>query len=109
MIKLAKGYHYLYEFIQLHDRSKKRLKGVYELRYDAETRSITIHQIIKYDYKTDDWFYKFDIGRDKEEIALQEEGAAYETFSSELKKLAIAKPLVGEHVTRPFYGRVREG
>lgn len=103
MIKLAKGYHYLYEFIQLQDRSKKRLKGIYELRYDAMTRLITIHQIVKYNYETDDWSYKYDIGCDKEEIAMQEESASFLVFKNELARLAQIKPLVGENITSPFY------
>ncbi len=105
MVKLAKGYHYLYEFIQLQDRSKKRLKGVYELRYDTAARQITVHQIVKYNYQTDDWHYKYDIGIDKEEIAMQEESAAFLTFKNELARLAQKNPMVGENITRPFYGR----
>ncbi len=105
MVKLAKGYHYLYEFIQLQDRSQKRLKSVYELRYDPVSRLITIHQIVKYNYQSDDWSYKYDIGNDKEEIAMQEESAALLIFKRELKKLAGKKPMAGDSVIRPFYAK----
>lgn len=103
IIKVAKGYHYLYEFVQLKDKSKKRLKGVYELRYNPRTFEITVHQIVKYDFKTDDWAYKFDIGADKEEIAYQEDYESFKVFSNELKKLAEKKPFEGENITIPAY------
>ncbi len=103
IIKVAKGYHYLYEFVQLKDKSKKRLKGVFELRYNPRTFEITIHQIVKYDFITDDWSYRFDIGIDKEEIAYQEDYESFKVFSNELKKLAEKKPLQGENITIPAY------
>ncbi len=103
VIKVAKGYHYLYEFIQLKDKTKKRLKGIYEIRYDAVTFNITIHQIMKYDFHKDEWTYKFDIGLDKEQIALQEDYSSFKIFKDELKKLAEKKPIEDEHITIPAY------
>lgn len=103
VIKVAKGYHYLYEFVQLKDKSEKRLKGVYEIRYNPTTFEITIHQIMKYNFQKDDWCYKYDIGTDKEEIALQEDVEAFKIFQNELKKLAEKKPMEGNHVTVPAY------
>lgn len=106
MIKLAKGYHYLYEFVQLENKSNKRLKGIYELRYNPENMEITVHQILQYDYLTDDWTYRFDIGQDKIEIAMQEESQALEVFKKELKKLAECKPMLNEGIKKPFFNRV---
>ncbi len=103
IVKVAKGYHYIYEFIQLKDKTKKRLKGIYEIRYDAVSFKITIHQIMKYNFYKDDWTYKYDIGIDKEQIALQEDYSSFEIFRDELKKLAKLKPMEGEHITIPAY------
>lgn len=103
IIKVAKGYHYLYEFVQLKEKTKKRLKGIYEIRYNPHNFDISVHQIVKYNFSTDDWSYKFDIGEDKEQIAQQENYQAYKIYKEELMKLAENKPMVGEHRTVPTY------
>ena len=109
IIKVAKGFHYLYEFVQLKDKSKKRLKGIYEIRYNPKQFEITIHQIMKYNFLEDDWTYKSDIGQDKEEIAIQEDYEAFKIFRDELSKLAEKKPMKDEHISIPsyfkYYGR----
>lgn len=98
-IQFAKGYHYLYELCQLPDKSKKRLKGIYEIRYNPLDLEITIHQICKYDFALDEWRYRYDIGADKEALALEENHAAFQTFRAELSRLASGKPMEGRHVT----------
>lgn len=103
IVKLAKGYHYLFEFVQLKDKSQKRLKGIYELRYDADTFNITVHQIVSYNFQTDSWSYKYDIGKDKVEIGYQEDNDALKIFSNELKKLAELQPMESQHIYSPAY------
>lgn len=97
-IKMAKGYHYLFEFVQLKNKSQKRLKGIYEIRYDPNKVMITMHQICKYSFKNNDWTYSHDIGQHKEDIASQEDPEAYQVFSNELYKLAQEKPMIENHV-----------
>lgn len=103
IVKVAKGYHYLYEFVQLQDKTKKRLKGIYEIRYNPNSFQISVHQIMRYNFKTDDWTYKYDIGEDKEQIAHQEDYNAYEIFKEALLKLAEKKPMLEDHITIPTY------
>lgn len=103
VLKVAKGYHYLYEFVQLKNKSKKRLKGIYEIRYNAKTFEISIHQICKYDFAQDDWTFAYDMGEDKEEIGIQEEDEAFRSYRYHLKQLAEKKPMNEEHVTLPAY------
>lgn len=105
IIKTAKSFDYIFQFVQLKDKSQKRLKGIYEIRYNREDHSITIHQICKYNYETDSWTYKFDIGADKEEIAMEEDINAYKIFTSELKKLSELYPMKENNVFHPFYGK----
>ena len=68
--------------------------------------NITVHQIVKYDYLTDDWTYRYDIGQDKIEIAMQEESEALEVFREELSKLAGKKPMSGEGIKKPLYNKL---
>ena len=106
IVKVAKSYQYLFQFIQLSDKSKKRLKGIFEVRYDRGSRTISFHQICKYDHLKDNWSFKYDIGADKKEIAFEEDIAAFNVFDSELKKLSEKYPMEGESVIYPVYSKV---
>lgn len=93
IMKIAKCYNYIFEFIQLKDKSKKRLKGIYEMRCDFQSLNVSIYQICKYDYINDCWTFKYEIGNDKKEIGLKEDYKAFEIFNNELKKLASKYPM----------------
>lgn len=101
--KVAKSFHYLFQFVQLQrDKSQKRLKGIWEIRYDTSQRLVSMHNICKYRIGTDDWVWSYDIGADKEEIG-EENGEALKTFQSELHKLAEAFPQEGASVFHPAF------
>jgi pilus assembly protein CpaF len=106
IVKVAKGYNYLFELTSLRDKSQKRLKAIYEIRYNPVDTQISIHKICRYDFIKDDWTFKYDIGVDKKEIGYQEDYEAFKIFSNELKRLAELKPMQGEHVTIPLYSRL---
>lgn len=97
-IQVAKGFHYLFEFYQLDDKSQKRLKGIYEQRFNPEDLSITVHQICKYDERNHAWQFAYDIGQDKIDIGTRENPEALQIMISELKKLAAMWPLEGKNV-----------
>jgi len=107
IIKVTKSFHYVFEFIQLADRSKKRLKGIYEIRYDFMTSRISIHQICSYGFDTDSWTFSYDVGEDKEAIAREENWQAFLLFKEELKKLSEKFPMEKQIVRLPFYSKVR--
>lgn len=107
IIKVAKSFHYVFEFIQLADRSKKRLKAIYEIRYNRRTYKISIHQILRYEFKTDSWTFSYDIGADKEEIAIEENYGSFMTFKDELNKLSKKYPMGEKQAIVPFYSGVR--
>jgi pilus assembly protein CpaF len=103
IVKVAKSFHYIFHYVQLSDRSKKRLKGIYEIRFDRMDQEISIHQICKYDYRNDDWTFKYDIGEDKEIIGNEENVYAFNQFKKELKILAEKYPMEGNHIYKPDY------
>lgn len=107
IVKVAKSFHYYFEFTSLKDKSKKRLKSIYEVRYNNSTGEITMHQICKYNPLSDGWTFKYDIGEDKEEIAYFESLEGLERFKKELHKLEKLYPMQGEHIKTPIYSRVR--
>jgi len=105
IIKVAKSFHYVFSFIQLPDRSKKRLKGIYEIRYDYMSHRISIHEICKYELESDSWTFTCDIGSDKEAIAREENYQAFLSYIKELKVLAGKFPDKKPVVVTPFYSK----
>lgn len=106
IVKVAKAYNYIFSFKQLKDKSQKRLTGIYEIRYDEDKYEVSIHQICKYDQFKEDWSYKYDIGEDKRQIGYEEDIEAFKVFDKELKRLSELKPMEGNNVTIPEYGRL---
>ena len=105
IIKVAKSFHYVFSFIQLADRSQKRLKGIHEIRYDYKTHRISIHQICRYELESDSWTFAYDIGEDKQAIAKEENFKAFLSFKNELKKLAGRFPMRNYEAVIPFYSK----
>jgi len=103
IVKAANCFHFIFEFCKLRDKSKKRLKAIYEVRFNHETFDISLHQILKYNFPTDSWTFKCDIGEDKEEIAWEQNIDAYNIFYEELKKLEKTNPIQGTNVFMPPY------
>lgn len=108
--KVAKSFHYIVELIKLPDKRKKRVKGIYEIRYDHKTFEISIRQIMKYNIKNDSWSFAYDIDDKKEEIALEEDYEAFKIFQSELLRLSKIYPMsekdLSDRVKIPFYSKV---
>lgn len=101
--QVFQNFHYILEFVQLpKDKSQKRLRGICEFRYDEEKDICSIHRICDYDFGTDKWKYKCDIGYDKKIL-----GIAYprelETMQSILRKLENNSPIEGSNVLYPAY------
>lgn len=110
MIKVAKSFHYILNFFSLpQDRKQKRLKGLWEMRYDNENMKITMHQICRYRVLTDDWVWNYDIGKDKREIGYEENYKAFEKFNDNLKKLADKFPDTENHVYEPAFLKIWRG
>ncbi|MCT4596621.1 MAG: ATPase, T2SS/T4P/T4SS family [Vallitalea sp.] len=107
IFKVSKSFHYVFHFIQLANKDKKRLKGIYEIRFDRQLHTITIHQICQYDYDKDSWKFKYDIGQDKEDIGHEEDNRALIKFKKELKKLEQLFPYDDYSIYEPTYERVK--
>lgn len=107
MIKVAKSFHYILNFFSLpKDRKQKRLKGLWEMRYDNENMRITMHQICRYRVLTDDWVWNYDIGKDKREVGYEENYEAFQRFNAILKELAEKFPDTENHVYEPAFLKI---
>lgn len=86
--RAAASFDYLFHFIQLQDKSKKRLNGIYELGIDETSGEIRFAEICKYNYENDTWKWNYEISQGKREAGMQEDEKLFMKFESELKKLA---------------------
>ncbi len=94
--RVAQGFDYIFHFVQLRDKSQKRLKGIYEITYDSKENEITITQICKY-YETEEcWKWRDHMSGDKILAASEEDLTAFEIFRSELKNLSEENPMSEE-------------
>ena len=110
MINVAQSFHYVANFFSLpEDESQKRLKGLWEIRFNEETLEITMHQICKYRVLEDDWVWTYDIGEDKKEIGMEENWKAFQDFDRQLQFLAEKYPNKEKHVFKSPYMQVMKG
>jgi len=88
MKKVAKSFHYIFHFVQLQDKSQKRLKGIYEVCPDNGNGEISVIRICRYNYETDDWTFFYHMGEDKKVIGHEEDISAFNRFDALLKSLS---------------------
>lgn len=100
MIKVAKSFQYVFHFVQLQDKSKKRLKAIYCVEYDDSR--ITYHQICKYNMETDSWHWDYYIGSACETIGNEESPYYLEVFHKVLKELSSRSPMTGQTKFSPY-------
>lgn len=93
IVSIMSSINYIFEYVQLEDNSKKRLNGIYEFRYDPVSYLMTIHQLCRYNYETDDWSWSYTMGPDKESLGRKESPEHFKIFNAELKKIAAAHPM----------------
>ncbi|MEL7657408.1 MAG: ATPase, partial [Bacillota bacterium] len=86
--KVAASFDYVFHFIQLKNKNQKRLKSIYELGIDRNTKEITMKEICRYDHQSDNWKWKFVVSADKRMIGEEESPEAVRIFLSELDSLS---------------------
>lgn len=86
--RVAASFDYIFHFIQLSDKSKKRLGSIYEIGIDEKGQTIKLVEICRYDYDKDGWKWNYEISQDKRESGMQENKEVFAKFESELRKLA---------------------
>jgi pilus assembly protein CpaF len=86
--KVAASFDYIFHFIQLKNKNQKRLKSIYELGVDRRTKEISMKEICRYDYASDDWTWSCEIGEDKLMIGEEENPEILKAFLGELSRLS---------------------
>lgn len=91
MLKVSKSFQYIFHFIQLQDKSQKRLKAIYSIHCDNSR--ISVHQICQYNVSSDMWQWHYDVSKQAERIGKEENSYSYHVFTQELLRLSDQYPL----------------
>lgn len=95
--RVAASFDYIFHLIQLPDKSRKRLKSIYEMSLNRETQKIDMKMICLYDHETDSWSWFDSISKEKQEMAKEEDPAACAEFIRILQEIIHhAKDHLGE-------------
>jgi len=86
--KVASSFDYIFHFVQLKDKSKKKLKSIHELSYDRTENKIDMKCLCEYDYLTDKWSFYNVISEDKRNAAIEEDADGFQKFSSLLAQIS---------------------
>lgn len=103
--QVFRNFNYVFEFYQMpKDRSKKRLKGISEYRYDAAADKVSVHEICRYDQQRGRWLWKADF-KGFPQLSGLGYGKELKKMEEMLKELELRNPLKGNSVIYPRYYR----
>ncbi len=86
--RVSASFDYIFHFIQLKNKNKKRLKSIYEMGYDRREDKIFMHPICLYDIGKDGWKWNYQISDEKREKGMEEDFENFLKFDFELKNLS---------------------
>ncbi len=92
ILKVAKSFQFVFQFIQLNDKSKKRLNSIYEIQH-CPNKGIIMHRICKYRPHLDDWEWSSGIADSTMEFAQLESVQKADEFYNILKDLENIRPI----------------
>ena len=95
MQKAAGSFDYLFHFIQLSDKRRKRLKGIYQMNVD-EQGAISIEPICEYDPVGDSWTFSYRLGPAQAEYGRESDHRLLEEMCRQLKELEAGSPYRSE-------------
>jgi pilus assembly protein CpaF len=86
--RVAGGFDYVFHFIQLKNRGRKRLRGIYELGLDPVDRRVAMKEICAYIHDEDRWRWNYHISDDKRAAGEEEDAEAFGEFDAALRRLS---------------------
>ncbi|MBR5228779.1 MAG: Flp pilus assembly complex ATPase component TadA [Firmicutes bacterium] len=95
---VAKSFDYIFHFVQLRDKSQKRLKSIYEITFDEELGRIVYRPVLQYDVITDSWKWFSSVSLEKVRDGMDEDAETFKAFRELLMKLGGGKD--GEAIIR---------
>lgn len=92
--RVAISFDYIFHFVQLKNKSHKRLSGIYELSLDCLSEQINIKQICAYDFQKNLWKWDYRISPCKQDSGEEDNLEGFLRFSRELDFLAKTFPMI---------------
>lgn len=87
MQMVASGFDYLFHFVQLPDKSQKRLKGIYQMSCD-ESGNINIECVCEYDCIANTWRFNNVMSEEIKAYGVESNAEAFYAMQTELFRLA---------------------
>ena len=84
---VAKSFDYIFHFIQLRDKSQKRLKSIHEITYDETEKVIMYRPMLEYDVSSDSWKWYNGISMEKIRDGMDEDTEVFKRFQQKLQEL----------------------
>lgn len=84
---VAKSFDYIFHFIQLRDKSQKRLRSIHEITYDEAGGVVRYRPVLEYDIGSDSWKWYSGISGEKVRDGMDEDAGVFERFRSILQEL----------------------
>ena len=89
MQRVAASFDYLFHFVHLSDKGKKKLSGIYQMQLGADG-GVVVDRICRYDRQADLWFFTDCIGAAQEEYAASGSPESFARMKQLLSRLAEA-------------------
>ena len=92
MQMVASGFDYIFCFMQLPDKRRKRLKGIYQMNCDAEGE-IRVEELCRYDPVADNWSFYNILDKNQEEYGLESNPGRLAYMKQQLVMLEASSPV----------------
>lgn len=86
--RVAGSFDYIFHFVQLKNKSEKRLKSIYQIYYEKDQDKIKMDKLCKYEYEKDRWKWFYAIAEEKEVAGIEENQSIFDQFKEKLRELS---------------------
>lgn len=86
--KVAASFDYIFHFIQLKNKSQKRLNSIYQMDMDTESDQIVMKPVCLYDPVQDRWKFYHTVSKEKRQYAMEEDAEECRRFEALLLRLS---------------------
>lgn len=86
--RVAESFDFLFHFVQLKDKSQKRLNTIYQISYDQKNEKVTYNRILKYSPEKESWTFYPIIENRGTDFAALENLPVYKEFKSAVEQLS---------------------
>ena len=109
ILKVSRSFQFVFQFVQLKDKSQKRLKSIFEIQYDPLTHEVVMHRVCRYRYEQDDWVWDSKISEMTINFGMEENTEAMRDVVRSLDRVASEFPDEENCLFKPAYEHLKAG